>query len=119
MGPMPLHRASSVSKTLPIIFLTGHGDFPTSVKVIKAGAEDFLAKPARRKVLLETIERALQRYDDRHEQNVRLSAHRAHLDVLTPRERVVLKLIAEGHQNKRIATYLSISVKQWKSIGPI
>ena len=100
---------------LPIIFLTGHGDIPTSVRAIKAGAEDFLAKPAPKKVLLEAVERALRRYDERHEQNVRLSALRGRISALTPREREVFGLVVRGKLNKQIAHELGTSERTIKA----
>lgn len=114
-GPQLQDVLAEVNFELPIIFLTGHGDFPTSVKAIKAGAEDFLAKPTPRKVLLEAIERALQRYDDRHEQNVRLATYRARLNALTPREREVFDLVVRGKLNKQIGHELGTSERTIKA----
>jgi FixJ family two-component response regulator len=71
---------------LPIIFLTGHGDIPTSVRAIKAGAEDFLSKPVSAATLREAIRRALERYDANLEQQRQLDAPRARVAALTPRE---------------------------------
>jgi FixJ family two-component response regulator len=114
-GPQLHDVLTKLNFELPIIFLTGHGDFPTSVKAIKAGAEDFLAKPTRRKVLLETIERALQRYDENHEQNVRLATYRMHLKSLTPREREVFDLVVRGKLNKQIGYELGTSERTVKA----
>src|SRR5262249_15467838 len=68
---------------LPIIFLTGHGDIPTSVRAIKAGAEDFLSKPVSRQTLLAAVERALARYQEAHQRHARLASLRALVDSLT------------------------------------
>jgi len=114
-GPQLQELLTRMNFELPIIFLTGHGDFPTSVKTIKAGAEDFLAKPTPRKVLLETIERALQRYDARHAENVRLGVYRARLDALTPREREVFGLVVRGKLNKQIGHALGTSERTIKA----
>jgi FixJ family two-component response regulator len=114
-GPQVQDELAKMNFEMPIIFLTGHGDFPTSVKAIKAGAEDFLAKPTPRKLLLETIERALQRYDDRHEQNVRLGIYRARLNTLTPREREVFDLVVRGKLNKQIGHELGTSERTIKA----
>jgi FixJ family two-component response regulator len=100
---------------LPIIFLSGHGDIPTSVRTIKAGAEDFLSKPAPKKLLLEAIERALKRYDETHERYVRLGAYRELFSTLTPREREVLALVVRGKLNKQAAHELGTSERTIKA----
>jgi FixJ family two-component response regulator len=114
-GPQLQEALAKMNFELPIIFLTGHGDFPTSVRAIKAGAEDFLAKPAPRKVLLEAIERALNRYDDRHQHNVRMSMYRKHFYALTPRERQVFTLVVRGKLNKQIGYELGTSERTVKA----
>jgi FixJ family two-component response regulator len=73
-GPQLQERLVELGSLLPIVFLTGHGDIPTSVKAIKTGAEDFLPKPVSKEQLLDAVERALARYDERREQHERLSA---------------------------------------------
>src|SRR5215204_5696976 len=73
-GPEAQARLIEAGNPLPIIFLTGHGDLPTSVRAIKQGAEDFLSKPAPGKVLVEAIERALARYEESRERQLRLRA---------------------------------------------
>jgi len=100
---------------LPIIFLTGHGDIPASVRATKAGAEDFILKPASKKVLIEAIERALKRYDGAHERHVRLSALRQCFSALTPRERQVFALVIRGKLNKQIAYELGTSERTIKA----
>lgn len=88
---------------LPIVFLSGHGDIPTSVRAIRDGAEDFLTKPVRKDTLLPAIERALLR--DRRERAVRTQRRewRARLETLTPREHEVLLHVVAGQLNKQIA----------------
>ena len=100
---------------LPIIFLSGHGDIPTSVRTIKAGAEDFLSKPVPKKLLLEAIERAVERYDETHERYLRLGAFRELLSTLTPREREVFDLVVRGKLNKQIAHELGAAERTIKA----
>jgi FixJ family two-component response regulator len=100
---------------LPIIFLTGHGDIPTSVRAIKAGAEDFLSKPVPRKTLLAAVERALARYQEAHERHVRLASLRALVDTLTPRESEVFALVVRGKLTKQIAFQLGTSERTIKA----
>jgi FixJ family two-component response regulator len=100
---------------LPTVFLTGHGDIPTSVRAIKAGAEDFLSKPARKATLLAAIESALLRYDETHQQRARLAALRALVATLTPRESEVFALMVRGKLNKQIAYRLGTSERTIKA----
>src|SRR3954451_15174699 len=88
---------------LPIIFLTGHGDIPMSVSAIKAGAEDFLSKPANKEALAAAIERALERYDETFVHAAETNKQRERLMKLTPREHEVLRLVIRGKMNKQIA----------------
>jgi FixJ family two-component response regulator len=91
---------------LPIIFLTGHGDIPMSVRAIKAGAENFLTKPVNAAELLPAIRAALQRAADQHSEREELLALQARLARLTPREREVLGHVIAGKMNKQIAADL-------------
>jgi FixJ family two-component response regulator len=85
---------------LPIIFMTGHGDIPMSVRAMKAGAIDFLAKPFRDQDLLDAIHAALQADRERRQREQGLTARYA---ALTPREREIMGLAARGLMNKQIA----------------
>lgn len=114
-GPQLQERLAAMGYTVPIVFMTGHGDLPTSVRAIKAGAEDFLAKPVDKDTLLEAIERALRHYDDAHERQVRLQVLRELLGTLTPREREVFGLVVRGKLNKQIAHELGTSERTIKA----
>ena len=91
---------------LPIVFLTGRGDIPMSVRALKAGAEDFLTKPVDGADLLRAIRAALQRGADRRTRSDDLAALRERLALLTPREREVLGHVIAGKLNKQIAAAL-------------
>jgi RNA polymerase sigma factor (sigma-70 family) len=114
-GPEAQARLIEAGNPLPIIFLTGHGDIPTSVRAIKQGAEDFLSKPAPGKVLVEAIERALARYEESRERQLRLRAMHAAVARLTPRERQVFALVVRGKLNKQIAHELGTSERTIKA----
>jgi FixJ family two-component response regulator len=114
-GPQLQEVLHGLGFELPIVFLTGHGDIPASVRAIKAGAEDFLAKPAPKKVLLEAIERALRRYDGSHERNVWLRGLQQRFSALSPREREVFSLVVRGRLNKQIAHELGTSERTIKA----
>jgi RNA polymerase sigma factor (sigma-70 family) len=108
-------RLIALGSTIPIIFLTGHGDIPVSVQAIKAGAEDFLTKPVPRTVLIETIERALARQRESLERQTELKTIRALLNKLTPREREVFDLVVRGQMNKQIAHQLGTTERTIKA----
>src|SRR5262249_30078178 len=94
---------------LPIVFLTGHGDIPMSVRAMKAGAVEFLTKPFREQDLLDAVQAALDRdRAGREEERVR-AALRARFDLLTPRERAVMGLVVTGRRNKQIAHEIAAS----------
>jgi FixJ family two-component response regulator len=88
---------------VPIIFMTGHGDIPMSVRAMKAGAIDFLTKPFRDQDMLDAIMRALERDQKRRESDGAMSDLRAHFESLTPREREIMALVTAGLMNKQIA----------------
>jgi FixJ family two-component response regulator len=94
---------------MPIIFITGRGDIPTTVRAMKAGAIEFLTKPLEPEVLLEAIERALARSRTSLEEQIRLQALRARHDSLSPREREVMALVVRGQLNKQVGAELGIS----------
>jgi FixJ family two-component response regulator len=94
---------------LPIIFLTGYGDIPMTVRAIKAGAVDFLTKPVQGKRLMELITAALQNDVQMHEQAAVEPAFCIRISGLTPREMEVMSLAVAGYTNKEIARYLNIS----------
>src|SRR5436190_1474696 len=88
---------------LPIVFMTGHGDIPMSVKAMKAGAIDFLTKPFRDQDMLDAVTRALQHDRTRRKAEQRLTELKSRLERLSPREREVLALVTTGLKNKQIA----------------
>jgi FixJ family two-component response regulator len=114
-GPELQEQLTETGCLLPIIFLSGHGDIPISVRAIKAGAEDFLPKPARKEVLQEAVERALRRYDESYERNVRMNAQRQQALQLTRREREVFNMVVRGKLNKQIAYELGASERTIKA----
>jgi FixJ family two-component response regulator len=99
---------------MPVIFLTGHGDIPTSVRAMRHGAEDFLTKRAPKEELLDAVKRALARDAWAREQRTRLSGLRARFDAVTPREREVLAHVLQGKLNKQIACDLGINERTVK-----
>lgn len=96
---------------LPIIFLTGHGDIPTTVRAMKAGAADFLTKPIDGALLLDRVQAALARNRKEREDEAARQAMRARLEALTGREREILALAVAGYPNKEIARRLDISFR--------
>jgi FixJ family two-component response regulator len=94
---------------LPIIFLTGYGDIPMSVRAMKAGAVDFLPKPFHDQELLDAIQQALERDRVVRHQRAELAGLRQRYDTLTPREREVMQLVVTGLLNKQIAAELGTS----------
>ena len=93
---------------LPVIFLSGRGDIPTTVEVMRKGAEDFLTKRAPKEELLEAVKRALERDASERAERARLAALSAPFATLTPRELEVLKHVVQGRLNKQIAYDLGI-----------
>jgi FixJ family two-component response regulator len=94
---------------IPIIFMTGHGDIPMSVRAMKAGAVDFLAKPFRDQDMLDAVSAALQRDRQAREAEDGMAALRAAYGLLTAREREVMALVTTGLMNKQVAGQLGLS----------
>jgi FixJ family two-component response regulator len=99
---------------LPIIFITGHGDIPMSVRAIKAGAVEFLTKPFRDQDLIDAIQHGIEKHRATRQESVKLTEFRALYDSLTPREREVFPLVAAGLLNKQIAAQLGTGEKTIK-----
>ena len=97
--------------TLPIIFISGHGDVPLAVRVMKAGAIDFLTKPFNDQVLLESINKALRIDKANREKRQECAQARAKFALLSPREIQVLQGIVAGKPNKVVSAELNISLK--------
>ncbi|MBK3733680.1 response regulator [Azospirillum brasilense] len=95
--------------SLPVIFITGHGDVPMSVRAMKAGAFEFLTKPVHHQNLLDAIHAAIARHGEQREQERSLVAQRARFDTLTVREREVAMMVVSGLRNKQIAGDLDLS----------
>jgi RNA polymerase sigma factor (sigma-70 family) len=93
---------------IPIIFITGYGDIPMSVKAIKAGAIEFLTKPLREQDVLDAVHLALERASQQREQHKAQTALRVNFETLSAREREVMTLTVAGLMNKQIATELGI-----------
>jgi len=98
-----------VNIRLPVILMTGHGDISMSVKAMKAGAIDFLTKPIRHQDLLDAVATAIRIDQDRRQTAKQIAELRERYELLTPRERQVVRLVASGMMNKQIANELSIS----------
>lgn len=114
-GPGLQQRLTELGCSFPIIFVTGFGDVPTTVRAIKAGAEDVLTKPVSEQALMEGIENALARLrGDRSKREWRRSAH-ALLESLTPREREVFECVVRGKSNKQAGRELGITERTIKA----
>ena len=113
-GPQLQDQLVDLGSRLPIIFVTGHGDIDTTVKAIKAGAEDFLTKPVAKERLLEAIERALTHGEELRRRDDRVAALRSLVSRLTTREYGVFALLARGKPHKQIAHELNISERTVK-----
>jgi len=114
-GPELQGRLRELGSIMPIIFLTGHPDVPTTVRTIKAGAEDFLTKPVSSDVLLHAIERALAHHEAARGLKNKLDVVRAHVSKLTPREREVFELVVRGKTNKQVANTLGATERTIKA----
>jgi FixJ family two-component response regulator len=114
-GPELQSRLIELGSTLPIVFLTGHADTRTTVRAIKAGAEDFLTKPVSAEQLIDAIERALVRQEAGRDRRSKLEAGHALVLSLTPRERQVFDRIIRGRINKQIAHELGTTERTVKA----
>jgi FixJ family two-component response regulator len=105
-GPSGLDLQQGLARRgdpLPVVFLTGHADIPSTVRALRAGASDFLEKPVKREALLAAIEAALAQDAERCAQREELRALHARYESLTAREREVFELVVAGKLNKQIA----------------
>ena len=102
-------RMADMNTEIPIVFITGQGDVPTSVRAMKAGAVEFLPKPFRHQDLLDAIQVALERDRTRRQRETEIAALRERFESLTPREREVLPLVVSGLPNKQIAAEIGTS----------
>lgn len=107
-------RLAEKGISFPIIFITGHGTVPASIKAFKAGAMDFLQKPFEDKVFLEAVSRGIERHRRLRQEQKETDALRAKLDTLTLREREVFGLVVTGMLNKQIAFDLGTTEKTIK-----
>jgi FixJ family two-component response regulator len=114
-GPELQGRLNELGSILPIVFLTGYADVQTTVRTIKAGAEDFLTKPVSSELLLGAIERALAHHETVRAQRSKLDVVRAQIATLTPRERQVFELVVRGKINKQIAHELGTTERTVKA----
>lgn len=114
-GPELQTRLVELGSMLPIVFLTGYADTATTVRAIKAGAEDFLTKPVSSEQLIDVIERALAHREALRDQQDKLVSLRARVTSLTPRERQVFDLIVRGKINKQIAYELGTTERTVKA----
>jgi FixJ family two-component response regulator len=102
-------RMAEVNLEIPIVFITGHGDVPTSVQAMKAGALEFLTKPFADRDLLEAIQQAIKRDRAARQQQAEMRELRGRYESLTPREREVMERVVSGLLNKQVAGELGTS----------
>lgn len=117
-GPSGLELQTALARSaeaLPVVFLSGHGDIPTSVRAVKAGAVDFLTKPVRKEALVEAVRNAISQDRHRRQERERQSALRAGYDSLTPRERQVFAGVVAGRLNKQVAADLGMAERTVKA----
>ena len=114
-GPALQSRLLELGSTLPILFITGYADVSTTVKALKAGADDFLIKPVQSDELLRAIRRSLARHQTALELKREFDVLRGRLATLTPRERQVFVLIVRGKINKQVANELGATERTIKA----
>jgi RNA polymerase sigma factor (sigma-70 family) len=114
-GPELQGRLSELGSTLPIVFLTGYADVPTTVRAIKAGADDFLTKPVSADQLLRVIQRAMAHHEAMRDTRSKLDVVRSHIASLTPREREVFELVVRGKTNKQVGNEIGATERTIKA----
>ena len=114
-GPELQERLSELGSTLPIIFLTGYPDIRTTVRAIKAGADDFLTKPVSSEELLQAVRRAIAHHEVTRGLKSKLDKVLVHVSALTPREREVFELVVRGDTNKQVARALGCTERTIKA----
>ena len=102
-------RIAAANREIPIVFITGHGDVPTSVRAMKAGAVEFLVKPFSDQDLLDAIRQAVKRDQSARYQNAQMQDLWRRYELLTPREREVMQRVVSGLLNKQVAAELGTS----------
>jgi FixJ family two-component response regulator len=102
-------RMADANVEIPIVFITGHGDVPTSVKAMKAGALEFLTKPFADQDLLDAIQQAIRRDRAARQQQAKIRELQTRYESLTPREREVMERVVSGLLNKQVAAELGTS----------
>lgn len=107
-------RLAEKGISFPIIFITGHGTVPTSVKAFRAGAMDFLQKPFKDRELLDTVSRGIEKHRRLRQEQKEMNTLQSRLKTLTPREREVFELVVSGMLNKQAAFDLEITEKTIK-----
>ncbi len=108
------HRLIAARAETAVVFLTGHGDIPTSVQAMKLGAVDFLTKPVDEYTLIEAVDKAIIKQSEMQRQRTLTKSVQARLAALTRREREVMQQVMTGAMNKQIAVQLGISEKTVK-----
>lgn len=108
------HELAQAGFRIPIIFITGHGDIPMTVRAMKAGASEFLTKPFRSRTLLEAVTRAIDQDRSAQKDQAEIEALRGRYKTFTPREREVLLLVAAGLLNKQVASELATTERTIK-----
>jgi FixJ family two-component response regulator len=103
------NQLAELGRRLPVVFISGHGDIPTSVRAMKGGADDFLTKPVDTDVLLDAISRAIARSRKEQESRARLDALQVRVDALTPTERKVFALVMQKLQVDTLAELVSLA----------
>ena len=114
-GPELQARLNELGSTLPIIFVTGYLDIPTTVRAIKAGGDDFLIKPVSSEQVLQSVERAIAGHGARLNLKQARDLVLTRIATLTPRERQVFELVVRGNSNKAIAKVLGMTVRTVKA----